>query len=105
MAHREFTDPEGIRWQAWDVIPSTAERRGTGERRFGHRDDRDRRTIEQFRVQLDDGMEQGWLVFESATTKRRLYPIPPGWETLADEQLAALCASSDPVTRPPRPPE
>ena len=32
MAHREFVDDEGVDWQAWEVIPSTAERRTSGER-------------------------------------------------------------------------
>jgi len=90
MAHREFTDADGTEWQAWEVIPSTAERRSAGERRFGARERDDRRTRHQTRVKLEDGMALGWLVFECAAGKRRLHPIPSGWSTLSDEQLAQL---------------
>ena len=99
MPHREFSDPQGTRWQAWEVIPSTAERRASGERRFGVRDSRDRRTQRQFRVELDEGMAQGWLVFESDTEKRRLYPIPEHWDSRTDDELTALCASADAAPR------
>jgi len=94
MAHREFTDGNGIEWQAWEVIPSTAERRSAGERRFGARDHGDRRTRHQTRVKLEDGLASGWLVFECAAGKRRLHPIPDGWSTLSDEALAALAHSA-----------
>lgn len=99
MPHREFSDPEGTQWQAWEVIPSTAERRESGERRFGARDSRDRRTHRQFRVELDDGMARGWLVFESATEKRRLFPVPDDWAECTDEQLARMCARADAAPR------
>jgi hypothetical protein len=94
MAYREFTDGEGTAWQAWEVIPSSAERRGSGERRFGTRDRRDRRVRHQARVKMEGGLANGWLVFESATEKRRLHPIPPGWSTLTDEQLAQLARAA-----------
>jgi hypothetical protein len=106
MAHREFIDQSGVRWQAWEVIPTTAERRAAGERRFGARDKRDRRTQQQFRVQLDDGLEKGWLAFESPTEKRRLHPIPPDWADRSDEELAALCGAAEVAPRvAPRPTE
>jgi len=90
MAYREFTDAHGVVWQAWEVIPSTAERRSTGERRFGARDRVDRRVRQETRVRRDHGMAQGWLVFESAIEKRRVHPIPDGWSSRSDEQLVAL---------------
>ena len=99
MAHREFVDSHGVRWQAWAVIPTTAERRSEGERRFGARDKRDRRTRQQFRVPMDADLVKGWLVFESATEKRRLHPIPPDWDVLTDEELSALCGSAEPAPR------
>jgi hypothetical protein len=94
MAHREFTDQQGVRWQAWEVIPTTAERRSGGERRFGVRDKRDRRTKQQFRVPMDDGLAKGWLVFESAGEKRRLHPIPIDWNARTDDELSLLCGSA-----------
>jgi hypothetical protein len=99
MAHREFTDQKGVVWQAWEVIPTRAERRASGERRFGARNKRDRRTHEQLRVQMDDGMAEGWLVFESADEKRRLHPIPPDWNSSSDDELARLCSSADAAAR------
>jgi hypothetical protein len=97
MAHREFVDAAGVQWQVWEVIPSTAERRGTGERRFGVRDRVDRRVLQQPRAKLDDGLAQGWLVFECATEKRRLHPIPEGWSTLTDLGLAQLAEQARPA--------
>lgn len=94
MAYREFIDADGVEWQAWEVIPSSAERRAMGERRFSGRHARDRRVRTQVRVRMDRGLAEGWLVFESAAEKRRLRPIPGGWSTLTDEQLAALVRSA-----------
>lgn len=92
---REFTDSEGVQWQAWEVIPSTAERRNsTADRRFGARDHHERRVKQQLRVKMDEGLAEGWLVFESAEEKRRLHPIPEAWESLSDEQLVELARSA-----------
>jgi hypothetical protein len=99
VAHREFIDAKGVCWQAWEVIPSSAERR-TGERRFGTRSDHDRRHREQVRAHLEDGMAHGWLVFESPMEKRRLHPIPPQWSDSSDEELAELCRHAEAATRP-----
>ena len=98
MAHREFTDSDGTAWQAWEVIPSSAERRKAGERRFGHRDVSERRTRHEPRVRFDAGLAEGWLVFECAAGKRRLHPIPAGWSTLSDAELAALARSARATT-------
>ena len=104
MAHREFTDADGVQWQAWEVIPLTGERRAAGERRFGARDRLDRRTRQQLRVKMEDGLAHGWLVFESATEKRRLHPIPEGWSSLPDTELANLVRTVGPGARPERGP-
>ena len=101
MAHREFTDANGTHWQAWAVIPSSAERRRAGERRFGSRARRDRRQREELRVHMDDALTRGWLVFESDHEKRRLLPIPPGWEQRTDDELTKLCETAT-VAPPPR---
>ena len=99
MAHREFIDAEGVEWQVWEVIPSTAERRSAGERRFGARGRADRRVTQQLRVRMDDSVAQGWLVFECAAEKRRLRPIPEGWSELPDTALAELAQTAE-VARP-----
>jgi hypothetical protein len=104
MAHREFLDARGIAWQAWEVIPSTAERRrAERERRFGTRDQRDRRLHPELRVRMQEELTNGWLVFECATEKRRLYPVPAGWSSLSDIELDALAATAEAADRlPPR---
>ena len=99
MAHREFVDADGVDWQVWEVIHSTAERRASGERRFGARVARERRTQQQLRVRMEDGLAAGWLVFECGTEKRRLHPVPQGWSDLSDDALAALGRSADVAAR------
>lgn len=99
MAHREFVDENGVAWQAWEVIPSMAERRTSGERRFGARAAVERRTRQMPRVRMEDGLAAGWLVFECASEKRRLHPIPPRWSELSDPGLVSLAHSADPAAR------
>jgi hypothetical protein len=43
-------------------------------------------------------MAKGWLAFESPSERRRLSPIPPGWDQLAEPVLADLCAQAKAVT-------
>ncbi len=67
MANREFTDDAGVHWTVWSTIPSG-----------GH--------------VLNAEFAEGWLTFESsAMTRRRLAPIPLGWENLGAAELSALC--------------
>jgi putative SOS response-associated peptidase YedK len=60
---------------------------GGPERRSGI----DRRTINQRRITLSQGYGRGWLTFESLVEKRRLVPIPSGWEEASNAALRALC--------------
>ena len=40
----------------------------------------------------------GWLSFtSSAGTRRRLTPVPGGWETATNEQLARYCEAATPL--------
>lgn len=97
MAHRTFRDPDGILWQAWDVVPSLAERRH-GERRtlaqriadYMERRRAERRHRQEARVPVRPGFERGWLAFESPLGTKRLAPIPPAWDSLPDESLGDL---------------
>lgn len=84
MAVREFTDGLGREWRVWDVTP----------------DDLNPRTKdEDYLAQL---YYTGWLVFEAKATesKRRLYPVPRGWNDLPDAQLEVLLEKAEVV--PPR---
>ncbi|HEX8360374.1 MAG TPA: hypothetical protein VF613_09715 [Longimicrobium sp.] len=67
-------------WTVWDVFPTfDARMRMTGE--------------------SADQLVQGWLVFECDLEKRRLGPVPEGWDELSDEELATLLESAVSVQR------
>ena len=78
MAHRTFTDPNGTSWQVWDVRPTTSAEIMT----------------------LRQELASGWLAFECERERRRLVPIPTGWETWPVERLCAACGTA--VTQPAR---
>jgi hypothetical protein len=101
----------GVLWQVWSVIPGI---RQDDERRRG----RDRRSPDPvFRYRGPDrrvsadrrghttavsaGFAAGWLVFQAPHERRRLAPIPPGWENLSSDDLARLCERASPVPLPP----
>ena len=100
MALREFTDPEGILWQIWNVRPTTryssplvrAERR---VRQAAHFYPNRRKGG----FSLTPGLEGGWLCFESADEKRRLIPAPGDWATCGDDALAAYLEEARPIRR------
>lgn len=77
---RQFRDAAGVEWRVTLTTRSSAA------------SSRDHYLPEAFR--------EGWLLFESATEKRRLAPVPSDWESFSDEALAMLCANASP--QPPR---
>ena len=77
MALREFTDRAGRAWSVWEMIPERMH-------------ERMRNTLGAFEI--------GWLVFESSGgEKRRLSPIPEGWEDAPAPELEALCERATPA--------
>jgi len=80
MATRSFTDSAGVEWLIWHVTP------GQHTRRAG-------RGLSTLPEELADG----WLCFESSAGKCRFYPVPPEWETLADDALEILRRAAVPV--------
>ncbi|HEX6912535.1 MAG TPA: hypothetical protein VF142_19165 [Longimicrobium sp.] len=46
-------------------------------------------------------MAGGWLCFDSPGEKRRLYPIPAGWDQFPDAELMQMCREARAV-RPDR---
>lgn len=102
MAHREYVDSHGMKWQAWEVIPMSAERRKLRERRVAPRDANDRRQRHEVRLRLSGGDVDGWLVFESVADKRRLKPIPREWHQASNEELESMCARAERASRPSR---
>jgi len=82
MSSRSFTDPEGVAWIAWEVVP--------GE----HGDHNG------LRRHLPHPMADGWLCFQSDLGKRRLAPIPSRWRSRSDAELWMYCRVAE-VVRPP----
>ena len=101
MSYRTFVDRDGAYWQVWDSQPSKMERRASAndrrhQKRFSwggpeRRSGIDRRIVNQRRITLAEGYGRGWLTFESLVEKRRLVPIPRGWEQADNSALRALC--------------
>lgn len=75
MAYVEFTDRAGRSWRVWHTIPSDDVVRS-----------------------LPDDWKGGWLTFESGDEKRRLAPVPEGWDDLRPERLELLCRVANPAT-------
>jgi hypothetical protein len=114
MPHRVFRDADGVEWQVWNVVPHVLqdgnERRVSVRRRpepAPHDPERrevpERRTFAdrraRLRMSLSPSLEGGWLVFEAETEKRRITPIPEGWDSLPDEELDRLRLRAAPVPR------
>ena len=106
MAFRTFLDRTGDEWQAFDVVPREDERRHY-DRRSGHQSEQDESVADDRRDEHDRrltvggvgllGSAQGWLVFERGDERRRLSPIPDGWEKCSDLELDAYREVAQPV--------
>lgn len=70
MPIREFTDSGGVIWRVWPTLPGL---KGAHPK----------------------ALHGGWLTFECAHTKKRIVPIPDGWEYLPIDRLEALCRSAE----------
>jgi hypothetical protein len=102
-----FQDDSARLWNAWDVIPAWGERR-TSDRRANadtspeteERRRRERRRTRGIRIALPPVLAGGWLAFECGDERRRLAPIPAGWDQLPEDQLRALWRDAQQL--PPR---
>ena len=90
MAHRTFRDEHGREWDAWDVVPTTVERRSKQSSTIVPNSSADRRTHAEARVVVPETLEKGWLAFQCGTERRRLTPIPPGWDEMTVAELIEL---------------
>lgn len=68
---RSFHDPHGVSWSVFAVHPSDP-------------------SFFQVLTEYRDG----WLVFVSATDRRRLAPCPAGWESRGEDSLIDLLAKA-----------
>jgi hypothetical protein len=105
MPYREFMDSCRVEWSVWFVAASRSERRERDTRRSEERAKGDRRRrceARPLRMRVSAPMAGGWLCFESATEKRRLMPVPPGWQRMSDRGLEELCARATVVAKSAR---
>jgi hypothetical protein len=79
MALRSLIDSKGRGWRVWDVTP-----------RSGYHDEADT---------LTPGLGGGWVCFEHGEEKRRLSPIPEGWEVADAETLERYLERATPVAK------
>lgn len=101
MAHREFHDARGTLWSVWDIDPTTGGALIThlARRQESPGGECARRVSRAAPEYVAAALAAGWLCFESENEKRRLAPIPDGWQEMATLQLRELCASAAPVSR------
>lgn len=83
MNRRVFTDAEGAEWEVYDVLAL---------RGFGRPDAEPSTVSGPFRA------AKSWLTFESAGERRRLSPVPEGWEDASLEVLQQYLTTATPVT-------
>lgn len=95
MTHRTIRDPSGEAWDVWQVEPLMWDVT-LGSESDGARADAPDIAAPSF---LDPALANGWLCFESRIERRRLAPIPRGWERMTDAELHALCAWATVVHR------
>ena len=70
MPIREFTDSQGVNWRVWPTLP-------------------ERKTVQP------PTLHDGWLTFECADCKKRVVPIPNGWEYIPIADLEQLCDAAE----------
>jgi hypothetical protein len=87
MAHRQFQDETGRKWEAWDVNPSTVQVRVFAE------------SVRQSPFPLPPALRAGWLAFQCSDESRRLAPIPADWERLTDLELVQLASAANRIAR------
>lgn len=106
MSQRTFADPTGVTWSVMVIVPQLTERRMIDRRSHPKRDvdfraERrsvpDRRHVREVRAPVREGFERGWLVFDNGEEKRRLAPVPEGWERMTPLELDALCSRAKPT--------
>jgi hypothetical protein len=88
VSFREFRDESGTEWEVWEIKPALLERRMLADAPL----DTERRTTSRRRAPVADELRFGWLVFQSSESKRRLAPVPAGWERFSREDLVELLA-------------
>jgi hypothetical protein len=102
MAYRRFTDEEGTSWEVWEAHPALEQRRILADRRRLMRETPERRVKSQPRAYGKADQHTGWVVFRSPMQRRRLRPVPDGWDELDDDALRNLLRQTVVTGRRPR---
>ena len=89
---REFKDGSGKRWRVWDVYPSVQRGKSPSA---GVGEDPSQLAAPFPNMELSDG----WLCFECGSEKRRLAPIPDGWELAGPKALEDYCQRAGYITQ------
>ena len=95
MALRGFVGDDGQDWQVWDTrptIPSPNVDASDANAQAAPSAD-----VADF-ARISRKREGGWLTFTTASERRRLSPIPAGWDSADDATLRALLAVADRIT-------
>jgi hypothetical protein len=106
MALRTFTDSTGREWEVYDVVPRSEERRHYDRRSLGddesmaaeeaaERRDADRRLTVGGAEHI--AARTGWLCFDSPDERRRLMPIPDGWNRSDEATLETYLKEARPA--------
>jgi hypothetical protein len=110
VSYRTFLDSTGKRWEVWLVTPAAAERRRADRRAAaaateGFAGQERRITPERRRapfrrtVAVASEYSRGWLCFESEGEKRRLAPVPPGWEEAGPDRMSTWLQAAKRVVK------
>ncbi|HEV2017895.1 MAG TPA: hypothetical protein VGQ98_06245 [Gemmatimonadaceae bacterium] len=111
MSYRTFLDSKGKRWEVWLITPAAAERRKADRRASSggsaaYRGELDRRRTPERRrgpfrrsAAVASEFSNGWLCFEGEGEKRRLAPVPPGWEEAGPDRLSTWLQAAKRVVK------
>jgi hypothetical protein len=111
VSYRTFLDSTGKRWEVWLVTPAAAERRRADRRAGssgakGYAGNLDRRKTPERRrspfqrsVTVASEFSQGWLCFESEGEKKRLAPVPDGWDEAGPDRLSTWLQAAKRVVK------
>jgi hypothetical protein len=83
MAHRTIQDRSGREWQVWDTYPDQFRpltKDAASEDMLAG--------MARVPITVPTELAGGWLVFLSGADRRRLAPIPPGWDAMPAHELA-----------------
>jgi hypothetical protein len=76
MAHRRIIDSQEQVWDVWAVTTPTSSTR---------------------RILVQADLQSGWLAFQCGDQRRRLAPLPAGWDEMSDHALLGLMNQASPI--------